>query len=251
MPSFQLVVRRGPRAGERFELKTQTVVIGRDSSADISINDPEVSRNHCRLILDRSYYIQDLGSTNGTFIDGKRLGGEPQQLVNGQIVQLGSNVTLLYHEADADEEEPPVLSTMTVVQERQRVETSPLDPSDADIIDSYGGDEPEQLDDMAGLEDLLAEGPYPEYSAEEEEKLALLNRQTIKERPASQFPAEEIEEDDNRRTYMIIAIVVGLLLLCCVCLGVIGVLAFLQSEGQIDLFGWHSLRWVLISQPVF
>ncbi|MEM7800855.1 MAG: FHA domain-containing protein, partial [Chloroflexota bacterium] len=98
MPSFQLVVRRGPKSGETFELKAQTVIIGRDSTADIIINDPEVSRNHCRLILDRSYYLQDLGSTNGTFVDGQRLGGEPVRLSNGQILQLGSNVTLLYQE---------------------------------------------------------------------------------------------------------------------------------------------------------
>lgn len=100
MPQYQLVVRRGPRAGETFELKSQTVIIGRDSTADIIINDPEVSRNHCRLILDRSYYLQDLGSTNGTFVDGSRLGGEPVRLANGQIIQLGSNVTLLHQEIE-------------------------------------------------------------------------------------------------------------------------------------------------------
>ena len=104
MPQYQLVVRRGPRAGETFELKSQTVIIGRDSTADIIINDPEVSRNHCRLILDRSYYLQDLGSTNGTFIDGQRLGGEPVRLANGQIIQLGSNVTLLHQEVETNTE---------------------------------------------------------------------------------------------------------------------------------------------------
>ncbi|MEM9777073.1 MAG: FHA domain-containing protein, partial [Chloroflexota bacterium] len=103
MPQYQLVVRRGPRAGETFELKSQTVIIGRDSTADIIINDPEVSRNHCRLILDRSYYLQDLGSTNGTFIDGQRLGGEPVRLANGQIIQLGSNVTLLHQEIETSD----------------------------------------------------------------------------------------------------------------------------------------------------
>ena len=109
MPQYQLVVRRGPRAGETFELKSQTVIIGRDSTADIIINDPEVSRNHCRLILDRSYYLQDLGSTNGTFIDGQRLGGEPVRLANGQIIQLGSNVTLLHQEIETNNE---IVSTM-------------------------------------------------------------------------------------------------------------------------------------------
>ena len=44
MPQYQLVVRRGPRAGETFELKAQTVIIGRDSTADIIINDRPLLR---------------------------------------------------------------------------------------------------------------------------------------------------------------------------------------------------------------
>ena len=73
MPSYQLIARRGPRAGEKFPLTTQTIIIGRDSTADITLNDPEVSRNHCRLISDDNYYIQDLGSTNGIEFEGKRV----------------------------------------------------------------------------------------------------------------------------------------------------------------------------------
>ena len=124
MPQYQLVVRRGPRAGETFELKAQTVIIGRDSTADIIINDPEVSRNHCRLILDRSYYLQDLGSTNGTFIDGQRLGGEPVRLANGQIIQLGSNVTLLHQEVETSD---AIVSTRVKNEEDENGDEAPAE----------------------------------------------------------------------------------------------------------------------------
>ena len=61
------------------------MTIGRDPMAEITINDPEVSRRHARLIGTLSgYRIQDLGSTNGTFVDDIRLGGEPLDLNIGQ-----------------------------------------------------------------------------------------------------------------------------------------------------------------------
>jgi predicted component of type VI protein secretion system len=73
------------------------MTIGRDPLADIVIDDPEISRQHSRLTLtDSGYQIQDLGSTNGTYVDGKRLSGETVTLSNGQIVMVGSNVTLVY-----------------------------------------------------------------------------------------------------------------------------------------------------------
>lgn len=135
MPQYQLVVRRGPRAGETFELKSQTVIIGRDSTADIIINDPEVSRNHCRLILDRSYYLQDLGSTNGTFVDGSRLGGEPVRLANGQIIQLGSNVTLLHQEIEVG---AGIISTQMIPGDDPNQGAMPQAPAAADPPPVFG-----------------------------------------------------------------------------------------------------------------
>ena len=158
MPQYQLVVRRGPRAGETFELKSQTVIIGRDSTADIIINDPEVSRNHCRLILDRSYYLQDLGSTNGTFVDGSRLGGEPVRLVNGQIIQLGSNVTLLHQEIEVD---AGIVSTQMIPGEGG---PNPTPGAPAEPPPVFGQPatrpEPEVGDELSPAEKLLPTSRY-------------------------------------------------------------------------------------------
>jgi pSer/pThr/pTyr-binding forkhead associated (FHA) protein len=73
------------------------MVIGRDPNSDIVINDAEVSRQHARLsLIGSSYQIQDMGSTNGSFVDGGRLEGSAVTLQNNQLIQLGSNVELVY-----------------------------------------------------------------------------------------------------------------------------------------------------------
>jgi hypothetical protein len=106
---FQLVVRKGPKVGQVFLLDAHTHILGRDPMSDFVLNDPEVSRQHARLTrTDASYEVQDLGSTNGTFVDGERLGSEPVPLQPGQTVSMGSGVTLKFDvagQAVADEEE--------------------------------------------------------------------------------------------------------------------------------------------------
>ena len=95
--SFQLVVRKGPRPGRVFALSLSAITVGRDPLSDIVIDDPEVSRHHARLQRnEEGYSLQDMGSTNGTFVDGKRLGGDAVALKAGQVVMFGSNVTLIY-----------------------------------------------------------------------------------------------------------------------------------------------------------
>jgi hypothetical protein len=100
--SYQLVVRKGPRPGQVFPLTLDTVTVGRDPLADIVLNDPEISRHHAQFMeTPAGYDLKDLGSTNGSFVDGKRIGGEPVTLSPGQIVMFGSNVTLIYQATSA------------------------------------------------------------------------------------------------------------------------------------------------------
>jgi predicted component of type VI protein secretion system len=94
--TFQLVVRTGPNPGKTFELTQDDLTIGRDIGNHIVINDPEVSRKHARLITQAgSYVIEDLGSTNGTFVNGQRLMG-PHMLRNGETIMLGEKVSLAF-----------------------------------------------------------------------------------------------------------------------------------------------------------
>ena len=96
MAQFQFVMRSGPTPGETFPLEGDQLVIGRDSSNAIAINDAEISRKHARLNFQGGkYVIEDMGSTNGTFVNGQRLAG-PVVLKPGDVVSLGEQIVLMY-----------------------------------------------------------------------------------------------------------------------------------------------------------
>lgn len=99
--NFRLIVRRGPTPNQVFDLTRDVITLGRDISNDLVVNDAEVSRTHLRLTrgID-GYTIADLGSTNGTFINGQRLLGS-RPLNNGDQIGLGETVTLGYERVRA------------------------------------------------------------------------------------------------------------------------------------------------------
>jgi hypothetical protein len=93
---YRLVMRQGPNPGQVYELDRAEVSIGRDIANDIVINDAEVSRKHARLTLEADRYrIEDLNSTNGTYIDGQRLIG-PHLLAIGEVIMFGDNVGVVF-----------------------------------------------------------------------------------------------------------------------------------------------------------
>ena len=93
---YQFVMRSGPTVGKAYPLDAQEVTIGRDAVNIIAINDAEISRRHARMELRGSaYVIQDLGSTNGTFVNGTRISG--MQVLNpGDTVSFGEGIVLVY-----------------------------------------------------------------------------------------------------------------------------------------------------------
>lgn len=139
---YRLSVRRGPEEGQTFPLTSSSVTVGRDPMADIVFSDPEVSRQHARFTrTEEGYQLQDLGSTNGTFVDGKRLGGEAVSLQPGAVITMGSNVTLVLegapdpmatvispgsdHDYDEPQDEPEDDDLRTVIESPEQDYESP------------------------------------------------------------------------------------------------------------------------------
>lgn len=102
MAQFQFVMRSGPTPGVTFPLEGDQLVIGRDASNAVAINDAEISRKHSRLSFQGGKYVlEDLGSTNGTFVNGQRLAG-PVVLKSGDVVALGEQIVLMYDVINID-----------------------------------------------------------------------------------------------------------------------------------------------------
>jgi pSer/pThr/pTyr-binding forkhead associated (FHA) protein len=106
--SARLVMKFGATPNQEYPLDGRTItIIGREPINDIPLNDPEISRRHARIDFDGGrYLLEDLGSTNGTYLNGRRL-TEPAPLKNGDVVEFGESISLTFqNEATADQTAP-------------------------------------------------------------------------------------------------------------------------------------------------
>jgi predicted component of type VI protein secretion system len=117
----------GPTAGQRFELARRSLIVGRDPVCDLAIDDVEVSRRHARLLAQGGgYTVEDLGSTNGTFVNGERISGIVA-LKPGDSLRLGDQVTMLYELEMADEAETRNLPSQPVAVSRAKPAAQPVE----------------------------------------------------------------------------------------------------------------------------
>ncbi|MFJ2544082.1 FHA domain-containing protein [Microbacterium sp. NPDC087589] len=87
----RLVITSGPKAGLELPLGTETLTIGRSSESALVIRDDYTSSHHARLLLrGDSWAIQDLDSTNGTYVAGQRVTGGPVGLSLGTPIKVGA-----------------------------------------------------------------------------------------------------------------------------------------------------------------
>jgi len=101
---FHLTVIKGFNKGEVYPLEEDEVIIGRGEENGIVLNIAEISRTHSVLTRgEEGYIIKDLNSTNGTYVDKKKI-GEKYLLKSGDTIMLGDAVYLTY-QADVDPEE--------------------------------------------------------------------------------------------------------------------------------------------------
>lgn len=160
--NIKLVMIEGPSPGEEFELDQPEMVIGRAPTVDYPITFPAVSGRHA-LVSQKGgqIYIEDLNSSNGTFINGERLTGR-QQLHGGEMISLGQSVILRLDLPAVDKTvlQMPVDATMLEGDMDAYVDDAAVAGA-AVAADSF---EPEDADEMAtriaGSEALVPE-PEP------------------------------------------------------------------------------------------
>ena len=97
--SALLVVQRGPGAGSRYLLDTDLSTVGRHPESDIFLDDITVSRRHVEFRRqDGSFRVHDVGSLNGTYLNGDRV--DDAELQNGDEVRIGK-FRLIFFASDA------------------------------------------------------------------------------------------------------------------------------------------------------
>lgn len=86
--SALLIVTRGPGAGSRYLLDTDLTTVGRHPESDIFLDDITVSRRHVEFRRrEGGFVVNDLGSLNGTYVNGDRI--DDARLQNGDEVRIG------------------------------------------------------------------------------------------------------------------------------------------------------------------
>lgn len=134
-PHLELIVTSGALSGARIPVESE-LVIGRDTGEGLCLDeDQRVSRKHARISAEpnRAPIIEDLGSGNGTFVNGKRIESE-RLLESGDVVIVGTTVFEVLVSAPAGEAE-------TISEARPRVRRLATIEYDGEVITVTGGEQ--------------------------------------------------------------------------------------------------------------
>ena len=122
--SARFLVQIGAQPQRNFPIERDITIAGREAINDLVLNDAEVSRRHTRILREpEGYLVEDLGSTNGTFVNGKRV-TVPTLLYHGDIVELGKSVRLIFQL-----DQPYEQVTKPIEMERAAPPPPPITPS--------------------------------------------------------------------------------------------------------------------------
>ncbi len=148
MSRFVLHSEEGPLAGQEFELTKSIITLGRESSSEVevTISSPTVSRQHTRITRrGDEWFVEDLGSRNGTFLNGQPIGREPKPLKAGDRIRLGGEVAFVFKSSSPVEARPhdrPVAATM-MVEDLAALEM-PTEITPPELITSVAGTLPQR-----------------------------------------------------------------------------------------------------------
>jgi len=113
---------RGNDQGHKFDLNSDRLEIGREAGNDIQLHDQEVSRSHAELVREgRRFFLRDLGSSNGTYVNRRRITGR-HELSSGDQVQMGK--TLILFTGPNDPSSTHLLDNIDIVAHQQHGDNS-------------------------------------------------------------------------------------------------------------------------------
>ncbi len=122
-----LLIHEGEKAGQRRIIHEDELVIGRGGECDLVLPERQVSREHIRIYRDgHIYYLQDLDSKNGTWVNGKQVKDSTVPLKDGDEIQLALaiKITFVGSEATAPllvDELPHTLGRLQIHHDSRRV----------------------------------------------------------------------------------------------------------------------------------
>lgn len=129
-PTATLEIIRGPFSGASFQIGRPVCAIGRGEQSDVRLRDDSVSSTHATLMRKaNTWYVVDLRSVNGTFVDGYRIAGE-RELPTGATLRVGA-VEMLFRSFSSGIEDPPPRRERTGLLARLRQLWGRLLPSEA------------------------------------------------------------------------------------------------------------------------
>jgi len=118
---YKLTISNGPNSGQIFHLSKTETILGRDENADFVFSVSPISRRHARITLrDGRYWIEDLGSSNGTFVNSNRLQGDAVALSNKDLIQLGQIIGLTF-EVETDPQDAIQSGDNTIAHAAQTI----------------------------------------------------------------------------------------------------------------------------------
>jgi predicted component of type VI protein secretion system len=150
--SAMLILQEGSGAGRRWPLDQSTLTIGRGDECDIMLPDRHVSRYHARISrVDDTYAVEDLGSKNGTYVNGREVKAM-RMLEDGDEIQIALRFKLAFVDAGAtapltfSDDDEMGLSLDTAARQVQIDSTTlepPLSPAQyrllKSLVDADGG----------------------------------------------------------------------------------------------------------------
>jgi predicted component of type VI protein secretion system len=169
-----MVMFRADGQRRSFSITRDMTVVGRREDCDLRIPLSDVSRKHCRLVVDGdTVKVEDLGSSNGTYVNAERI--QQAELHAGDTLQIGPVVFVLQVDGfPADEDLQPVTVQSAAAAANAGTKASaaapPVTSEDEDAIDLEGaatgaGGEAGEFDPMEALES--AEGSAFDFQIDE------------------------------------------------------------------------------------